>query len=697
MLMDKFDDDHDKTNGDNHMKKILLATACVALLAACEPAEEVAEDTQLGSGINLEYMDTNIRPQDDFYRYVNGTWLDNTEIPGDRTSWGGFSILRAESEANQRTIVEAMAARNDLVDGTEEQKVGDMFASFMDVEAVNAAGSDPVQPYIARIMAVSSYQEWFQLTSEFRIDGVSASPFGLAIFGDMQDSTHYKTYFFQSGLGLPNRDYYLEDSERNNTVRAAYPQFLARLYELAGIDNGEALAADVMAFETALAEIQWPSAKLRDRSIWYNPYTAEELNAVNDAYDWGTYLDASHVGGAESVIIIQPDYLENALALIAETPLETLKAYYIGRVLDAASTYLSDDFVQADQDFNGAVLAGRAELPERWKTGVRLVNAMMGEAVGKIYVEEYFPPEAKARMETLVNNLIVAFGDAIDDLEWMSDETKARAQEKRNKFMTKIGYPDVWRDYSAMAITRSNFFANLVAANQYEYMRVANRLNEEVDRTEWGMTPQTVNAYHNPSLNEIVFPAAILQPPFFNLNAEDAVNYGGIGAVIGHEMGHAFDDNGRRFDGNGNMNDWWTEADATSFEASAAALVEQYDSFEALPDLNVNGQLTLGENIGDLTGVTIGWRAYIASLNGAEPPVIDGFTAKQRYLIGFAQIWRNLSTDEAMQRRVVGDPHSPSRFRANGTLMNSPMFMEVYGVEEGDGMYRPPEDQVKIW
>lgn len=676
------------------MKRLSLVPVVVALLTSCATDRGERPVATLTSGIDVANMDTSVRPQDDFYRYVNGGWLGSNEIPGDRTSWGGFSILREESEVNQRRIVERVANRTDLVDGTEAQQVGDMFVSFMNAEAVNELGAEPVRPYLDRVAEIRSAADFMAFTGSMSEYSIGA-PLGLFVITDPGDNSGHVAFMIQGGLGLPNRDYYLKEGENYDLIRAAYPDYLQRLFDLAGVE-GDARA--VYEFERALALIQWPAEDLRDIQRMYNVVPVPDLSVeVTSEIDWDAMLQAAHLGAAEEIVVTQPDYVVALSQLVNETDVGTLRAYQTARLLNGFSAFLSEDFVNANQDFNGATVQGRRELPPRWQRGVRLVNTSMGEAVGKVYVEEYFPGEAKARMEVLVENLLAAFGESIDELEWMSDETKEAAQDKRRRLMTKIGYPDEWRDYSDLDIERNDLLGNVVRARRFEYMRNVAKLGEPVDRTEWGMTPQTVNAYHNPTLNEIVFPAAILQPPFFDLEAEDAVNYGGIGAVIGHEIGHAFDDQGRRFDGGGELNDWWTDEDAVAFDAAASRLVSQYDGFEALPGLSVNGQLTLGENIGDLTGATIGWRAYLASLDGAEPPVIDGFTAQERYLIGFAQIWRNLFTDESLRARVLGDPHSPSSFRANGTLMNLPLFMETYGVQEGDAMWRAPEDRVKIW
>jgi putative endopeptidase len=672
--------------------EIVVAVA-LSLPAACRTPD--IETTRV-SGIDRSGFDESVRPQDDFNAYVNGTWLRETEIPADESEWGSFVLLQHESEENQRAIIEELSAREDLTPGTDERRVSDFYASYMDTASLEREGIAPIEDELERILDASSADDILRLGAEHRIDGVQ-TPISLDVFPDLGDSTRYVVYLFQDGLTLPDRDYYFNEGEKFEALREALPAYAEKLFELAGVDEPESRGAAVYDVERRLAEHHWTAAESRDVQKLYNLRKTAELSAITDRIDWPAYLETSELAELEDVVVGQPDYIAELGKLLETIPLESWRSYQAFRLLHGAAPFLSDAFVQANFDFSGRLVEGLDEIPPRWQRGVREVNALMGEAVGKIYVARHFPPEAKARMEGLVQNLVTTFGEAIDELEWMTDETKARAQEKREKFTYKIGYPDVWRDYSALTIDRGDLVGNVRRANAFEYRRNLAKLGKPIDRNEWDMTPQTVNAYHDPTKNEIVFPAAILQPPFFQMDADDAVNYGAIGAVIGHEIGHAFDDQGRRFDGDGNLRDWWSAYDATAFEESASTLVDQYNAFEALPDLNVNGQLTLGENIGDLTGVTIAYRAYLRSLGGAEPPVIDGFTGQQRFFLGFAQIWRVKSREEALRQLVVSNPHSPDSFRANGPLRNTPEFYEAFDVKEGDGMWLPPDERVKIW
>ena len=669
---------------------ITLLLPVPALLFSCSGIEEPE------SGIDLSGFDETVRPQDDFNLYVNGAWLENTSIPADKTAWGSFAILNEEAEKNQRAIIEDLSGRDDLEEGTDEQRVGEFFASFMDTAKLDALGVAPIQSDLDAIFAVGTVEDLIQLNASQSMEGVG-SPLAVTVFPALGDSTRYMVYLFQSGLTLPDRDYYVKDGEKFEAVRAELPGYGAKLFELAGVDDAEKRGRVVLDLETRIAEPQWPAEETRDVRKLYNVFDIADLSSATEKIEWPAYLASSALTDLEDIVIAQPSYVAALGELFEEALLEDWRAYFAFRVLDAAAPYLSDDFVQARFAFRDKLIAGLEEIPPRWQRGVRNVNQLIGEAVGKVYVARHFPPESKARMEELVNNLIEAFGEGIDELDWMTDETKARAQEKREKFTYKIGYPDRWRDYSLLSIDRDDLIGNIKRANSFEYQRNINKLGGPIDRTEWGMTPQTVNAYHNPTMNEIVFPAAILQPPFFSPAADEAVNYGAIGAVIGHEMGHAFDDQGRKFDGDGNLNDWWTEEDSAAYEERSAKLVEQYDAFEALPDLHVNGQLTLGENIGDLTGVTIGYRAYVKFLGGVEPPVIDGRTGVERFFLGYAQVWRAKYREEILRQRLVADPHSPPDFRVIGPLRNSPDFYETFGVQEGDAMWLEPEQRVKIW
>ena len=681
------------------MNKLLLAGACIALLTACDQAQEeavVEEAAPLTSGVDVSGFDKSVRPQDDFNRYVNGGWIDRTEIPADKTRWGSFDLLRDESDKNQRTVVEELAAAEGLQPGTEEQKVGDLYASLMDAEKINALGVEPLRPYLDEVEAISDRAGVVGAFAKLRRLGIGG-PFLAFIRPDSRDSSRYVAYLTQSGLGLPNRNYYLKEGEKFDEIRTRYPEYIAELLTLAGFDDAAARAQGIYDLEMKIAEAHWPPEDNRNATKTNNVYEVADLNSISDQIDWTAFLEVAGLADRKDLFVRQPSYLEKLGGILQETPVEDWKNYLRFHLLDSAAPWSSDDLVNARFAFFGKLINGQQELQPRWQRAVQTVNAAIGEAVGKVYVERYFPPQAKERMDTLVANLLVAFEVSINDLDWMSDETKARAQEKRRNFTAKIGYPNEWKDYSALSIERGEALGNLARAAIWDYERNLSRLDGPVDRSEWFMSPQTVNAYHNPRMNEIVFPAAILQPPFFDLEADDAVNYGAIGAVIGHEIGHAFDDQGRKTDSNGNLNDWWTEADAEAFKAKAAALVEQYNGFEVLEGLYVNGEFTLGENIGDLTGAYIGYLAYKMSLNGEEAPVIDGMTGDQRYFFGFGQIWRGKSREERLRRQVLTDPHSPSQFRANGPLRNFDAFYEAFDVKEGDGMYLPPEERVKIW
>jgi ribosomal protein L20 len=574
--------------------------------------------------------------------------------------------------------------------------IADIWATGMDEAKINSLGIQPLKPYLDRIDKIADVKDLTRTFADLGKLGV-AVPLVQFINVDSRNSTKYAVYLSQSGLGLPNRNYYLKEDAKNAEIRAKYPEYIAKLFTLAGLSDGAARARAIYDLEMKIATAHWIPEDNRDATKTNNPYLVADLGKVSDQIEWKAFLDAGGLGSRTDLFVRQPSYMTSLGQLLNTTPLADWQNYLRFHVLNGASPWMSNDFATANFEFFDKLINGTEEMQPRWQRSVQTVNAAMGEAVGKVYVEQHFPPEAKKRMDELVRNVLHTFEMSIADLEWMSAETKAKAQEKRLKFTTKIGYPNEWKDYSALEIRRDDALGNLSRARIWDYQRVLARIDAPVDRDEWFMSPQTVNAYHNPRMNEIVFPAAILQPPFFHMNADDAVNYGAIGAVIGHEIGHAFDDQGRKTDGQGNLNDWWTEADAAAFTSKAQALVEQYNGFKALEDLNCNGQLTLGENIGDLTGLSIGYRAYKTSLGGKEAPVIDGFTGDQRFFMGFAQIWRSKSRDEAMRRLVLTNPHSPPQFRANGPLRNFAPFQQVYKVKEGDGMYLPEAERVKIW
>jgi putative endopeptidase len=662
----------------------------LALIAACG-----SETTTLGSGIDTQYMDTTIKPGDDFFRYMNGKWLDETEIPADKSNYGGFIILGDEAQENVKVIIEE-SSNGDFAKGTDEQKVGDLYKSFLNTEARNTRGMGPLQPELARINALSSHDDVTRYFARASIYGVSV-PMDLQQLVDWNDPTRYSMIITQGGLGLPDREYYLKEDARSAELRAAYVAHVEKMFGLAGLPNGAAAAEAVMALEMRLAEKQMSKEEARNRARNYQTVAREALDETMPQLDWDAYLAEFGIPEIDSVVLYMKDYLGELDGIIRSTDLDTWKTYLSWRVLGSSATLLTEQLDKENFEFFGKTLSGTEEQQEMWRRGTALVSGNLGEVVGKVYVARHFPPEAKERMETLVANLINAYEKSIKELDWMSDATKAEALRKLSKFTPKVGYPDEWRDYSALEIEADDLFGNLVRAAEAEHLRQLNRHGGPVNRGEWGMTPQTVNAYYSPALNEIVFPAAILQPPFFNLAADDAVNYGAIGAVIGHEIGHGFDDQGSTFDGDGKLRNWWTDADRAEFKKRTDKLAAQYNEFAPFEDLNVNGEFTLGENIGDLGGISIGLLAYKMSLAGKEAPVIDGMSGVQRVFLGYAQVWRRKYRDEELRRRIATDPHAPSEYRANGAVRNVPEFYEAFDVQQGDALYLAPEDRVKIW
>jgi putative endopeptidase len=647
-------------------------------------------------GVDTTGFDRSVRPQDDFFAFVNGSWVRNTPIPQDRASYGSSAILSERSEQTLRQIVEEAAAAPSRAPGSDAQKVGDLYLSFMDTAAIEAAGITPLQADLARVRALASARDLPAQFAANRRLGVG-SAFSFSVGQDPRVSSRYAVSIGQGGLGMPDRDYYLQQGERFTPVREAYLRYVETLLRLSGEADPAGAARRVMALETEIARRQWDRTRNRNRDLTYNRMSVAELQALTPSFSWAAYLQGAGVTGVDSVIVRQPGYLRAVDSLFTSVPAADWKAYLQVRLLDDAAPYLSRDFVEASFAFRGRTLQGLQEMRPRWKRGVSVVQDAMGETLGKMYVERTFTPAAKERMEALVANLLEAFRQGIDSLEWMSPATRAQAHDKLAKINVKIGYPDRWRDYSALEVRPGDLFGNVRRTAAFEYQRMIGRLGSPVDRGEWGMYPQTVNAYYSPSNNEIVFPAAILQPPFFDANADDAVNYGAIGGVIGHEISHGFDDQGRKSDGDGNLRDWWTPEDAAAFEQRANALVAQYGAYSPLEGMNVNGRLTLGENIGDVSGLAVAYRAYQLSLRGREAPVIGGFTGDQRFFLGWAQVWRNKYRDENLRERLMTDTHSPAMYRTNGVLVNFPAFYEAWGVKPGDRMYLAPEQRVKIW
>jgi putative endopeptidase len=647
-----------------------------------------------------EGMDPAIRPQDDLFGHVNGTWLETVEIPSDRSSWGPFVQLVDTAEEQVKEIILDLAAQvADDAEGLSEdaRKIGDLHASFMDEEAIASKGLRPIQGLLAAADGLSSTADLAAFLGEFERMG-GGGLFTSYVNTDDRNSDRYLFHIGQGGLGLPDESYYREDKFAE--VRDKYLAYLTELFRLAGREDGEQASATVLRIETKLAEGHWERAETRDVIKTYNLTTAEELRAALPNFDWATYI--AKLGGTEEALnescVRQPSYLTHLTTVLDEVPVEDWRVWLVAKVLRASAPYLTDDFVETNFDFYGRTLNGTPELRARWKRGVSFVEGAIGEAVGKEYVARHFPPTSKALMDDLVANLIEAYRQSITDLDWMSEETKQKAFEKLDQFRPKIGYPDEFRDYSKLQVRADDLLGNVAAAAAFETDRQLAKIGSPVDRDEWFMLPQTVNAYYNPGTNEICFPAGILQKPFFAPDADPAENYGGIGAVIGHEIGHGFDDQGAQYDGKGNLHDWWTADDKQAFQVKSKALIEQYDAFEprALPGEQVNGSLTVGENIGDLGGLTIGHKAYLISLDGAEPPEVEGVTGRQRLFMNWAFCWRTKRRKEQEQQFLTIDPHSPPEFRAN-IVRNLDEFHESFGTAEGDGLWLDPADRVRIW
>jgi len=694
------------------MKKIITTTLCssVLLISGCNVTDAstetaktqqslptpVIQKTALSSGIEQVNIDKTIRPQDNFYQHVNGGWLKANNIPNDKTRIGSFTDLNDEANKNVRAIIEVLAETPNLAKGSDEQKVADLFKSFMNTEARDAAGITPIQPILTKIANLKNKSEVASFLGEYQAKGVGG-PLAFYVSVDAKNSSAYATHIYQSGLGLPDKDYYVNEGERFVKLRNGYVSHINNMYTLAGFENGEVAAQTIMDFEKKLASFHWTKVESRDSNKRYNKFAVSDLDNLTAAFDWQAYLSAQGVAAQKDIIINQPSFIKGFGETFKAASLADLKTYLTFHTLSGFAGSLTTALDNENFDFYSKQLRGRNEQRPQWKRGVAVVNQNLGEVIGKVYVAKHFKPQAKKRMVQLVENLRTAYGQSINNLAWMSAETKKSAQVKLAAFIPKIGYPDQWQDYDSLNITADDLVGNIIRADQAEHHKDIAKLGGPIQRWEWGMTPQTVNAYYNPTVNEIVFPAAILQPPFFNLEADDAVNYGGIGAVIGHEMGHGFDDQGSKYDANGNLNNWWTEADLAAFKKRTNALVAQYDNYQAFEDLHVNGKLTLGENIGDLSGLSIAYKAYQTSLNGEEAPVIDGLTGDQRFFMGWAQVWRGKRVEKSLRNLVATDPHSPPNFRVLGVLSNMPEFYRAFEIKEDDAMYIAPEKRVKIW
>ncbi|WP_101952843.1 M13 family metallopeptidase [Mycobacterium sp. 3519A] len=652
------------------------------------------------SGIDLSHVDSNARPQDDLFGHVNGRWLAEYAIPADRATDGAFRSLYDRAEEQVRDLI-TEAAASGAAKGTDEQRIGDLYASFMDEETVAERGVQPLLDELAAIDAAQTPDALAAVIGALQRSGVGGGT-GVYVDTDSKNSTRYLVHLSQSGLGLPDESYYRE--EQHAEILAAYPKHIAAMFALVyGGDHTET-AARIVALETKLAAAHWDVVKRRDADLTYNLRTFADLPAEAPGFDWAGWITAmgATLDQVAEVVVRQPDYLTAFSESWSAEDFEDWKSWARWRLIRARASVLTDDLVAQDFEFYGRLLSGTEQIRDRWKRAVSVVEGLMGDAVGKLYVERHFPPEAKARMDELVANLREAYRVSINELEWMTPETREKALAKLDKFTPKIGYPAKWRDYSKLVIERDDLYGNYRRGHEIESDRELAKLGGPVDRDEWFMTPQTVNAYYNPGMNEIVFPAAILQPPFFDADADDAANYGGIGAVIGHEIGHGFDDQGAKYDGDGNLVDWWTDADRTEFGARTKALIEQYEEYtprqlSAHHDRHVNGAFTVGENIGDLGGLSIALLAYRLSLKGKEAPVIDGLTGEQRVFFGWAQVWRTKSRDAEAIRRLAIDPHSPPEFRCNGVIRNMDAFYDAFDVSESDALYLEPQRRVRIW
>lgn len=682
-----------------------LATADTGKPATAVPAgAEIQNANRPVSGLNLEWMDKSIRPQDDFFRFMSGKWLQSNPIPADRARYGAFDQLGDTTRQRIHQIVQELAAKKDLANGSEQQKIADLYTSVMDEAGIDQAGLKPLLPLLAEIDAIGNREQLAAMLARLQMLGVD-TPFSAVVSADARNAREHAFYLGQHGLSLPDRDYLLkEEDKRMQGFRSAWINHLQDMLQMAGpafVQEGSTVqqqAQTIFALEKEIARVQWPRSDHYDPAKTYNKHSLEQLKKLVPGFDWDTYFKASGFAGKmESVIVRHPSYFSGLNKLLETRNLQEWKLWLKWKTLNSYAPLLSRNFANASLQFHQKTLRGIPELTPRWERAVSIVEESVPEALGKIYVARHFPPEHKARMQQMVNNLQLAYRQSLENLPWMSAATRRQALEKLGKFTAKIGYPDTWRDYSALHIKRNDPVGNMMRVRQFQFLYKQAKLGQKVDRNEWGMSPQTVNAYYNPRQNEIVFPAAMLQPPFFNAQAEDAVNYGGIGGVIGHEIGHGFDNLGSQSDGEGNLRNWWQDEDRKNFDALGQALSKQYEAEEPLPGYKVDGKLTLGENIADTSGLAIAFKAYQLSLQGKAAPVLDGYSGEQRVFMGWAQAWRSAARNEEILRRLKSDSHSPGSLRCNLPLRNFSEFARVFGVKEGDGMYLPVEKRISIW
>lgn len=674
------------------MCKLWIASLATALAASI--TVQGAEPADLKSGIELENISETISPGDDFFDFANEGWLETTVIPADESNYGSFSVLNDAAKESIREIIEEVSAQN-APEGSDAQKVADFYRSYIDLEGRNARGIKPIEPMLDEVRAAANAEDFARLAGKMLRRGIGG-PFAFFVNVDAEKSDQYTVYVTQTGISLPDRDYYLKDEPRYTQGVADLKVYIADMMTAIGYDDPAGAADRIVAFETELATIFWDRVKNRDPEATYNKRSLAELKDMLSNVRLGVMLKEIDLDSRKEFIVRQPDYLTGLNDLVATTNPQVWQEYFLYRVINSTASDLTVDLEKRRFDFYQTALSGVEEQKPLWRRAVEATESVLGEVLGKLYVERHFPPEAKLRMDELVENLKKAYAKRIQALDWMTPVTKKAALEKLSKFTTKIGYPSEWKDYSKLKIN-GDLVGNYLRAAEVEFKRDMDKLDGPIDRNEWFMTPQTVNAYYNPTMNEIVFPAAILQPPFFNLEADDAVNYGGIGGVIGHEISHGFDDQGSRFDGDGNKRNWWGDDDRNEFKKRTDKLVEQYSQYEPFEGMHLNGEFTLGENIGDLGGMAVAYEAYQISLDGKEAPVIDGLTGDQRFFLGWGQIWRRLYRPEELKKRLVTDPHSPSRYRCNGILSNMDAFYEAFEIPEDSAMYIAPEDRVRIW
>jgi putative endopeptidase len=694
-----------RRGGEIAMKTIILLAGTAAVLALAAPAisrDQGSSTAATGSeatgygpwGFDVAGMDHTVKPGDDWFRFVNGTWVKNTQIPADRSSYGSFAVLRDLSDQRLRSLISAYSTADTR--NPDRMKAAILYTGFMDTAAAEKLDAQPLMQRLAAVQASVTKEDIARQMGR-SIGGFGASFFGPGVNDDAKKPDTYSLYLRQSGLGLGDRDFYLDAKYAPQVAR--YRQYIAQMLTMASWPDPQESAANIVAMETKIAQAHWTRAQSRDRDKTYNLMTLPELKAQSPGFPWDAFLQSAGIGKAERAIVAQSTAFPGIARVFADSDLATLKAWEAFRITDDIAPLLSKRFVDAQFDFRSKFLNGQPEQRERWKRGVAFAENAVGEGIGRDYVQRYFPPESKAKMDLLVDNLRIALAGRIRNLAWMSAATKTQALEKLAGFNVKIGYPDKWRDYSALEIKPGDVVGNAERAQRFEWNYRRNRMGNPVDKAEWGMTPQTVNAYYNSVKNEIVFPAAILQPPFFDPKADDAVNYGGIGGVIGHEISHGFDDQGRKSDGHGVLRDWWTTDDAAKFEVQAVKLGAQYEaySFDGLPGVHINGRASMGENIGDLGGVLIALDAYHASLKNRPAPMIDGFTGDQRFFLGWGQVWRTLFRNEALRQQLVSDPHSPGQIRAINPLRNVDAWYAAWKVTPGQAQYVAPANRVRIW